>query len=330
MVTLTSRPYAGITDLEPLIDLLLLCRTIGGLDPWPPIGEIRRHLGAVTPGVIADTLLWEDNAGAVLAFASVWDGEILLYSIHPRAQSDDLLGQILAWGRTRAQRHAERCGERATLCIPLRDDDRREASLLERQGFTPEAWSTLRMARALDTPIPDPAVPDGFSIRQLAGEGELTAIVALHQAIFTAPSAGEERLALMHDSTYRPDLDLVAVAPDGAFAGFCICSISAEEDRRHGRHEGWIELIGTHPRFRRRGLGQALLLTGLQRLMLYGVDTALLGMTSWNTPARQLYTTNGFRTIYQVRWYIWEAEAQIQRLQLPLRQSLASAELRFK
>jgi ribosomal protein S18 acetylase RimI-like enzyme len=180
------------------------------------------------------------------------------------------------------------------------------------------------MARPLRSAIPDSAVPEGFSIRHLAGEPELAAIVALHQAVFTTTSAADERLALIHDPGYRPDLDLVAVAPDGAFAGFCICSIGAEEDRRHGRQEGWIELIGIHPRFRRRGLGQALLLTGLQRLMSYGVDTALLGTTSWNSPAQRLYATNGFRTIYEIREYIWEAEAQVQRLQLPLRQPLMS------
>ena len=324
MVTLTSRPYAGTTDLEPLIDLLILCRTIADLDPWPPIREIRRHLGSITPGIVADTRLWEDTSGAVLAFASLWDGEVLLFCIHPRAQSDDLLGQILAWGQARAQRHAARCGERATLCVPLRDDDQREEDQLKRQGFTPEAWSTLRMARPLRTPIPDPAVPDGFSIRQLAGEGELAAIVALHQAVFAAPSAGDERLALMRDPDYRPDLDLVAVAPDSTLAAFCICSTSAEEDRPQSYHEGWVELLGTHPRFRRRGLGQALLLTGLQRLRLHGVDTALLGTTNWNMPGQQLYTRAGFRTIYQVRWYIWEADAQAQRVQLPLRRSLMS------
>jgi hypothetical protein len=42
-------------------------------------------------------------------------------------------------------------------------------------------------------------------------------------------------------------------------------------------------------------------LTGLQRLRLHGVDTALLGTTCWNTPAQQLYEINGFRRIYQVR-----------------------------
>jgi mycothiol synthase len=325
MITLTSRPYAATTDIEPLIDLLLLCRTIGGLDPWPPIREIRRHLRAAAPAVRADTRLWEDSTGAVFAFASLWDGEILLFCIHPCTQSDQLLAQILAWGQARAQRHSQRCGERATLCVPLQNDNHRDSPLLERQGFTPEAWGTLRMVRPLDTPIPDPAVPEGFSIRHLAGERELAAIVALHQAVFATATARDDRLALMHDPDYHPDLDLVAIAPDGALAAFCICSIGAEEDQRQGHREGWIELIGTHRRFWRRGLGKALLLTALQRLRFHGVDTALLGTTSWNTPAQQLYATAGFRTLYQVRWYIWEADAPVDTCRLlrsaPTRQS---------
>lgn len=309
MMTLTSRPYAGTTDLEPLIDLLLLCRTSADLDPWPPIREIRRHLGNTTPAALADTHLWQDSSGAVLAFATLWDGEILICCAHPRAQSDDQLEEMLVWGQARAQQHAARYGELAMLCVPLREHAR-DGEMLERRGFELEAWSTLRMARSLHTPIPAPALPEGFCIRHLAGEHELAAIVALHQAAFTTTSAGDERLALMRDPAYRPDLDLVAVAPDGTFAAFCICSISAEEDRHHDYQEGWVELIGTHPRFRRRGLGQALLLTGLQRLRLHGVDTALLGTTSWNTAAQQLYEMNGFHTIYQLRWYVWEASTQ--------------------
>ena len=73
MVTLTSRPYAGAADIEPLIDLLLLCRTIAGLDPWPPIREIRRHLCAATQGVSADTgspdilLIWATSQPRLLS-----------------------------------------------------------------------------------------------------------------------------------------------------------------------------------------------------------------------------------------------------------------------
>ena len=127
-------------------------------------------------------------------FASLWDGEILVYCVHPRAQSDDLVTQILSGAIT----GPTDCGAVRRVrdaLYPLRNDDRRDGELLERQGFTPEAWSDAPDGTPLDTPIPAPAMPEGFSIRQVAGERELAAIVALHQAVFTAASARRERLA---------------------------------------------------------------------------------------------------------------------------------------
>jgi GNAT superfamily N-acetyltransferase len=52
---------------------------------------------------------------------------------------------------------------------------------------------------------------------------------------------------------YQPGLDLVAVAPDGTLAGFCV-----------GWHEpsrgiAQVEPAGVHPRYQRRGLARALL-----------------------------------------------------------------------
>jgi len=303
VVTLVERPYGGTADLESLIDLLLLCRAIGDLDPWPPIRELRRNLSA-------DTRIWEDAAGAVLAFASLWDGEILLRCIHPRAQSDELLARMLAWGQKRVRRQARLWGEQATLCVALQADNQRDRAQLERLGFRPEAWWTLRMARRLDMPLPTAPAPDGFVIRPLAGEYELPALVELHQAVFATAGARDERLALMQDPAYRPELDLVAVAPDGALAGFCTCTLGAMEDQRHSRREGWVELLGMQEGRRRRGLGRALLLDGLRQLKAHGAERALLGVTSWNTSAQRLYRSVGFQTSYPLRWYTWEADAQ--------------------
>jgi ribosomal protein S18 acetylase RimI-like enzyme len=304
VATLVERPCTGATDLESLIDLLLLCRAIGDLDPWPPLRELRRNLSA-------DTRIWEDAAGAVLAFASLWDGEILLRCIHPRAQSDELLARMLAWGQERAQRQAQLLGEQATLCVALQADNQRDRAQLEQLGFRPEAWWTLRMARRLDRPLPTAPAPDGIVIRPLAGECELPALVELHQAVFATAGARDERLALMRDPAYRPELDLVAVASDGALAGFCTCTLSAVEDQRHGRREGWVELLGTDQSRRRRGVGRALLLGGLRQLTLQGAERALLGVTSWNTSAQRLYRSVGFQTSYPLRWYTWEADARL-------------------
>jgi ribosomal protein S18 acetylase RimI-like enzyme len=106
----------------------------------------------------------------------------------------------------------------------------------------------------------------------------------------------------MRDPEYRPDLDLVAVAPDGTLAGFCLCSIGREENARLGRDEGWVDTLGTHPAYRKLGLGRALLLTGLRRLRASGIAVAVLG-TGQGNPAVALYESAGFRVAYHVLWY---------------------------
>jgi len=242
----------------------------------------------------------------LLAFATFWDAEVLVFCVHPRAPRADLLTAILAWGRRRTQT----CGERAPLCVLLRADDRGVSALLERQGFMPEPWSTLQMRRPLTTPISAPQVPDGYTLRPLRDESEIAAVAALHQELFdTSAGVGAERLALMRDPEYLPELDLVVVAPDGTLAAFGLGAISYDDDWCRGGKPGWIELIGTRPVFRQRGLGRALLLTLLQRLKSCGMDTALLGTSSGNAAAQRLFTRLGFHTVERLRWYIWEAAA---------------------
>jgi ribosomal protein S18 acetylase RimI-like enzyme len=137
----------------------------------------------------------------------------------------------------------------------------------------------------------------------VAGEEELEAHVALRRAAFesTNPTAAH-RLTVMRDPEYRPDLDLVAVAPDGTLAGFCLCSIGREENARLGRDEGWVDTLGTRPAYRKLGLGRALLLTGLRRLRASGIAVAVLG-TGQGNPAVALYESAGFRVAYRVLWY---------------------------
>lgn len=66
---------------------------------------------------------------------------------------------------------------------------------------------------------------------------------------------------------------------------------------RTGRNEGFVLGLGTHPSFRKQGLGRALLLTGLERLKVAGVDSALISVDAENpSGALRLYEAVGFRT----------------------------------
>jgi mycothiol synthase len=67
-----------------------------------------------------------------------------------------------------------------------------------------------------------------------------------------------------------------------------------------GRSEGWINQMGTHPAFRRQGLGRATMVTALHRLKAHGITSVLLETASANRAAQRLYASLDFETAYEV------------------------------
>jgi ribosomal protein S18 acetylase RimI-like enzyme len=86
----------------------------------------------------------------------------------------------------------------------------------------------------------------------------------------------------------------VAEAPDGGIAAFCQASYNAEEWVRAAEQVGWIEHVGTHPDFARRGLGRALTCEALRRLRAAGAQSALLVTRDDNATAQRVYAALGF------------------------------------
>src|SRR5262249_54468701 len=152
----------------------------------------------------------------------------------------------------------------------------------------------LSMARSLDEPVPAPQLPEGFVLRPLAGEGEVEDYVALHRAAFgTENMTVERRLAIVRNPGYLPELDLVAVAPDGTLAAFCVCSSETEENSAREFPQGAIDIIGSWPDWRGKGLGRAMLLAGLRALQAHGMAIATLGTSSDNIAGQRLYESAG-------------------------------------
>ena len=82
-------------------------------------------------------------------------------------------------------------------------------------------------------------------------------------------------------------LDLVAVAPDGAFSSFCVAWF--EEENRIGA----LEPVGTHPAHRQRGLGKAVVSERLRWLQARGANMVYVG-TSLHAAPNRLYESVGF------------------------------------
>jgi ribosomal protein S18 acetylase RimI-like enzyme len=157
------------------------------------------------------------------------------------------------------------------------------------------------MQRELDRGLLQPALPHGFSVRPVAGEHEARPRAAASHAAFSSsqPLGRYQRryLAFMRSPVYTPELDLVAVAPDGRIAAFCICWLDGVNQVGH------LEPVGTHPDFQRRKLGTTLLQAALRRMVERGMTVASVCVESSNVAGQALYNTAGFRPLFKIHTF---------------------------
>jgi len=210
------------------------------------------------------------------------------FSVHPGLRTWELEEEALGVAEERLAKVKPDGGHRLYYWVP--DQDRLRQDLVSRHGYRKDDWPEHQWRRNLEAPIPDVPVPQGYTIRSLGDglellercyasglgfhDGDITVAVdnrndpTWYRNIQTAP-------------LYRRDLDLVAVAPDGAVAAFC--TVWLDDVTR----SAYFEPVATVPAHQRRGLGKALLTEGLRRLQRMGATTAFVG--GYSTQANALY-----------------------------------------
>ena len=141
------------------------------------------------------------------------------------------------------------------------------------------------------TEVDQPALPDGFRFRSADEAGPEAAVRAHVDAWAPSTYTAEGYEGVRRTATYRGDLHILVEAPDGTMAASTImwldeANLTAE-----------FEPVGTHPGYRRLGLGTAMLRHGMQLAR----DAGATGMTvaCYGAPGRQeargLYYAAGFR-----------------------------------
>ncbi len=307
---LTHRPFAGEADLPPIVTLVDACEEVDRLDRRTSVAESRAAFASPAVDTARDLRLWIDEHGRLLAFGrlNIYDadaeveGRFWLH-VHPLVRGGDVEAQIIAWAEERMHAAGRERGRSARLLTAARDDKDARIALLEAHGFRRVRYF-FTMARPLDQPLPSPRISAGFIVRALRGQddAEAAAWVEVSNTSFrdhwnSVDMTVEDLRREMDAPSYRPDLYLVAVAPDGLFAAFCQCVIDEEANRRDGRKEGMVLGLGTRPEYRGLGLGRTLLLSGLRSLRAAGIETAHISVDAENpTGALGLYESAGFRT----------------------------------
>ena len=302
MNLLTSRLYTGPADLQAMIDLAQALRA-RGQKVYPIATDLYEELADTDAQVAAR--LWETAQGELVGFVYVNQYQNLVDVFDTDEMTLDLEAEMVAWVVSAMQRRNQERNYIHPLDAYVLEDDLPRQAFLERHGFQRRAETSILLSRSFDQPIAEPQLPQGFAIRPMGGEAEVEAYVALHRAAFgTDNMTVEYRRTIMSAPDYIPELDLVAVAPNGDLAAFCVCQIFPDDTpRAGGQKEGWTDPVGTHPNYQRLGLAKALLLAGMRTLKERGVDTALLGTSSTNTAMQHTAEAVGFRNASNTLFY---------------------------
>jgi mycothiol synthase len=311
MITGTSfkaRAFRGEEDLQPIVDLINAADAVDRTQDNADVDSLRIRVNQPGRDLERDIRIWEDAGGRVVACGMLHirpdetgAGAYFDWQVHPDVRESGIEDEILAWATGRAREGGREHGKPADLRAFSDQANSYAMAQLERQGFTPARYF-FQMRRPLKDgePVPEPQFPEGFTLRHVANDEDVARWVDLYNLSFIDhwdfhPATVERRKHRMSAAYYRPDRDLIAVAPDGTFAAFCLCSIDDEHNKRNNINEGWIDVLGTRRGFRNMGLGRAMLLAGLRKLKENGVDDAMLGVDADNpTGALGLYERAGF------------------------------------
>ena len=314
----TSHEYSGLLDLDSMLSLV----STSWKHDWP---RNRFHVGDVwwfvglgreeTPDIPHPSIrLWTGDDGTVVGFA--WldgpdSGDVLVHADHRRRGIEE---EMLVWLEETHRLQAAPEGGASTLETGSYENPHWQA-LLEARGFrhddsvkgVPLFW------RSLDALEPS-APPEGFVVREVAGEHEATARTMVQREAFAnldfdmpgrpasrrAPAAETAEIErrtriyrnIMRLPGYRRELDIVVEAANGDFAVCCTCWLDSEN------RVGEFEPVGCHPDFRQRGLTRAAMLEGMRRLRSLGAEAAVVSTHPLNVPAMGLYQSCGFEAVF--------------------------------
>ena len=242
--------------------------------------------------------VWESNGSIVGVVHFEHRPGRIFFQVHP--DLGQLKPEILEYAETYLS--VGDSDRRRKIEIWVNDFDIRFQSVVRERGYRlvegiKDFWSILEIR----SPFPAIKLPDGFRLQSLADENNLNKLHRVLHRGFNHPGeppadglVGRERM--QSAPNYRKDLNIVAVAPDGAYASYC----GMWQD--HANRVASVEPVCTDPDYRRMGLGTAVVLEGIRRCGAEGATIATVGSD------QPFYMSMGFKKLFDINLWAraWE------------------------
>jgi len=304
--SVSSRPYRDESDLKDMLDMLMVGRLYTNDWHYPHIGEFLFNYFMVACHLDLEVCirLWHHHSQLV-AYAMLGEDPSIDCQVLPEVEWTGLEAQAFSWAVETLAKFSSRFTAEWSdgLVSGVRQDDLKRIEFLENNGFRYRGqFSEVNMLRKLDEPIPQLEIPAECQVLCMAQFDDIADRAAAQRDVWQPWTVGNVSTAdykrFMQLPEYRPDLDVVTLAPDGTIAAYV---------------NGWVDPInsigdlgpvGARPAFRRQGLTRLALLESLRRLQALGMDRVCISTGIYNTPALNLYSSLGFTVVNRVLDYV--------------------------
>jgi ribosomal protein S18 acetylase RimI-like enzyme len=305
--SLSSRLYESEQDLHSMLDLLMQARARTNDWHYAHVGELlfNYFMVACHLNPRKHIRLWHDDKGKLVAYAMLGEDPSFDCQVLTEYEWTGIESEALIWAETFLTQLRQHDAKQwsGDFVSGARQDDTRRIGFLEQHGFCYSGrFAEVNMLRSLGEPIPDLPIPSGCQVRALAEGREITDRAAAHREVWQPWTVGnvsdDDYARFMQLPGYHRDLDVVTVTQDGVIAAYV---------------NGWVDPlnrigdfgpVGARQAYRQRGLTRLVLLEGLRRMRVYGMDRVCISTGVTNTPALNLYGSIGFKVVNKYLDYV--------------------------
>lgn len=304
-----------LEDVEGTLDVInAATRKVWGVDK-ETLEQGLAEWGDPTWNLERDTRVVTDPSGRIVGYGEAWDQvapyvHIYCYGkVHPDFTGLGIGSALIEWAEESAKNFIGLCPADARVSIidtvPSLAED--ACRLLENNGYA-HIRSHHNMRIDMDAPPPAPLTPEGVVVRHVRPDEIREIMFALHESFMDhwnfIPEPFEQEWERVQrwmatDPTFDLSLWFVAEA-DGEICGACRNRMKPEE----GPNFGWIGSLGVRRKWRKMGIGLALLRASFGEFYRRGVTQVGLGVDAGSlTGALRLYESAGMRVYRSMNFY---------------------------